>query len=57
MFDALEQAAQRRDGVLPPSTRPPAAPLPVQDPAAVDGVNPNQGKKPAGSCPFIGRAA
>jgi hypothetical protein len=58
MNDAMEEAAQRRAGLLPPSTRPPAAtPAQPGDPSAIGGVDPNQGKKVGGSCPFIGRAA
>jgi hypothetical protein len=55
MNDAMEQAAQRRQGLLPPVPLP-AAGAPAE-PSTIDAVNANQGKKLAGSCPFIGRAA
>jgi hypothetical protein len=52
MNDALQEAALRRQGLLPPPTRPAAKP--VEGPAP---ILPNQGPRTGGSCPFFNRAA
>ncbi len=57
MNDALEQAAQRRDGLLPPPDRA-AADLTKLQGGGMDAISQLHGKKVGGgNCPFLGKQA